>query len=144
MALRDQIQEDLKNGMRAHDQHLVITLRSLLAAVKQIEVDSRSEASEEQVINVLMQEVKKRRDTLKYAEQQQRQDMIKQNNAEIAMLQKYLGEQLSREELERIIDAAISAGADSIGKVMGVLNKEHKGRFEGRLASEICRVKFAK
>ncbi len=144
MALRDQIQEDLKNGMRAHDQHLVITLRSLLAAVKQIEVDSRSEASEEQVINVLMQEVKKRRDTLKYAEQQQRQDMIEQNNAEIAMLQKYLGEQLSREELERIIDAAISAGADNIGKVMGVLNKEHKGRFAGRLASEICKVKLAK
>jgi uncharacterized protein len=126
--LKAQMQEDLKAAMKAHDQHLVITLRSVLAAVKQIEVDSRVEVGDDEVVKVLMQEVKKRRDALKYAEQQKREELIAQNKAELVMLQKYLGQPLSREELEKIIAEAIAGGADNIGKVMGVLNQNYKGK----------------
>ena len=142
--LKEQIQEDLKTAMRALDQHTLITLRGLSAAVKQIEVDTRKELDDEQVAKVITQEIKKRRDALPYAEKQQRQDLIEQNQAELAMLQKYLGQPLSQEELGQLIDQAIAAGADNIGKIMGALNKEYKGRFDGKVASELSRSKLEK
>ena len=140
---KERMQEDLKTAMRAREQHLVTTLRCLLAAIKQIEVDKRIEADETVVASVLLQEQKKRRDALKYAEQQKRDDLIAQNQAEMVVLQKYLGEPLSLEELHKLVHEIVATGADNIGKVMAALNQNHKGRFDAKAASELCRNLFA-
>ena len=138
-AIKTKIEEDIKTAMKAREQHLLLTLRSLMAAVKQVEVDSRKDVEDGDVLAVLQKEVKKRKEALQYAEKEQRDDLIAQNKAEVAMLQKYLGEQISEADLRKIIGELVAGGADAIGKVMGALNKEHKGKFDGKLASEICR-----
>ncbi len=132
------IQEDVKTAMKAREQHVLLTLRGLVAAIKQVEVDTRTELNDERVIAIIQTEIKKRRDALQFAETGQRQDLIDQNNAEIKILQKYLGEQLSEDQLRDIISKLIAEGNDAIGKIMGALNKNYKGKFEGRIASDVA------
>lgn len=138
--LKPQLQEDIKTAMRAKDQHTLVTLRGLSAAIKQVEVDTREELNDEKIISIIQKEVKKRRDTISFAEQQSRQEIVDQNKQEIALLQKYLGEQLSEEQLKTIIEGAVAAGADNLGKIMGALNKDHKGKFDGKVASELAKA----
>lgn len=136
--IKEKIQEDVKAAMKAREQHKVVTLRGVLAVVKQWEIDSRKTATDEDVTTMLQQEIRKRRDTLKFAEQQKRQDLIDQNNEELRVIQTYLGQPLSESELRQTIAAAIEAGADNVGKVMKELNSRHKGLFDGKLASTMA------
>lgn len=137
--LRAQINESLKVAMKAREQKTVTTLRGLSAAIKQLEVDSRKEATDPQIVDIIQKEVKKRRDTIGFAEQQGRDEMVAENNQEIEILQQFLGAQLSEDELKAIIEELIAGGATSIGQVMGGLNKDYKGQFEGRSASAITK-----
>lgn len=137
--IKEKLQEQIKNAMREKNQHLLVTLRGLHSAIKQVEIDTRQDVSEEGCINIVQKEIKKRRDTIKFAEDGGRQDLIDQNNKEIAILQAYLGEQMSEDKLREVISALIAGGADNLGKIMGGLNKEYKGKFEGKAASEIAK-----
>ena len=139
-ALKSRIQEDIKTAMKARAQLKLLTLRGVMAEVKTYEIDSHTEVSEEKLISIVQKEIKKRRDTLKYAEEANRQDLIDQNNSEIAVLQQYLGEQLSEEGLRQLIMSLIENGSDNLGKIMGQLSKDYKGKFDGKLASDIART----
>ncbi|MCB0322047.1 MAG: GatB/YqeY domain-containing protein [Bdellovibrionales bacterium] len=136
--LKQQIQEEVKAAMKARDQKALTTLRGLSAAVKQVEVDSRVEVTDDQVLGIIQKEIKKRRDAIGFAEQQNRTEMVAENEQEIEVLQRFLGKQLSEAELRELITQLIHEGADSIGKVMGELNKRHKGQFEGKIASQLA------
>jgi len=136
---KNRIQSDLKEAMKARDQHKVTNLRGLMAAVKQYEVDTRNEANEEKVIDIIQKEIKMRRDALQFATEQKRDDLIAQNESELALLQSYLGEQLNDDELRALIQAMIDQGTKAIGQIMGSLNKDYKGKFEGKKASEIAK-----
>ena len=137
--IKAKLQADIKTAMKARNQEVLTNLRSLSAAIKQVEIDTRTELDDAAITGIIQKEIKMRRDALKFAEQQQREDLITQNQGEIALLQGYLGEQLSEEELKSIIQKMVSGGADSIGKVMGGLNKEYKGKFEGSVASALAK-----
>lgn len=137
--LKKKIQDDIKTAMKARDQVLLTNLRGLMAAVKQIEIDTRQDVDDAVVLNVIQKEVKKRRDALKFAEEHNRADLVEQNQSEIEILQRYLGAPLNEQELKDEITALIDSGADSIGKVMGGLNKSFKGRFDGGKASSLIK-----
>jgi len=137
--LKAQIQEDIKAAMKQRKQELVVTLRGLVAEINKAEIDGRTELSDDQCLGLIQKEIKKRRDTISFAEQGNRTDLVEQNKNEISMLQNYLGEQLGEDQLRKIISELVSAGANSIGAVMGALNKEHKGKFEGKIASELVK-----
>ncbi len=137
--LKTKIQGDIKTAMKARDQVLLTNLRGLMAAIKQIEVDTRADVDDATVLNVIQKEVKKRRDALKFAEDNNRSDIAEQNKNEIEILQKYLGAPLNEDELRTEIRSLIDNGADSIGKVMGELNKNFKGRFDGGKASSMIK-----
>jgi uncharacterized protein len=137
--LKNRIQTDLKESMKARNQEVVTSLRGLMAAIKQYEVDTRKDADDPVIISILQKEIKMRRDALQFAIEQKRDDLISQNETEIKLLQEYLGKQLSEEELTEIIRQLISSGMNAIGPVMGALNKNHKGAFEGKKASEIIK-----
>ena len=66
-------------------------------------------------------------------------DIVEESESEIAILSEYLGKQLSEEELKALVEKLVAGGADAIGKVMGALNKDYKGQFDGRLASELIK-----
>lgn len=137
---KNKINALLKESMKARDQATVTTLRGLTAAIKQFEVDTRTEADEEKVVSIVQKEIKMRRDAIGFAKEQGREDLLTQNESEVALLQKFLGEQLSEEQLTNLIKEAIAGGANNLGAIMGLLNKSHKGKFEGKIASELAKT----
>lgn len=137
--LKDKLLADIKESMKAKEKEKLVTLRGLSAAIKQIEVDTRKDVDDSGIVDIVRKEIKKRRDAIDFAQKAGRSELVAQNESEISLLENYLGEQLSAEELEKIITDLVSAGAESIGQVMGTLNQQHKGKFEGRVASTLIK-----
>ncbi|MCC6221539.1 MAG: GatB/YqeY domain-containing protein [Deltaproteobacteria bacterium] len=137
--MKEKIQEDIKVAMKASRKDDVITLRGLLSEIKRLEIDTRTALTDEQCIGVLQKEIKKRRDAIEFAKKANRGDLVEKNEAEIALIQRYLGEQLGEGQLKELVAKLIAQGASSVGQVMASLNKDYKGKFEGKLASEIIR-----
>lgn len=133
-AIKGQIQEDMKTAMRAQDKERLATIRLILAALKQREVDERIVLTDEQVLAVLDKMQKQRRESITQFEAANRQDLVKKEVDEIAIIQGYLPEQLSPAEVDSMIDAAIKeTGALSVrdmGKVMGILKPLIQGRAD--------------
>jgi len=137
--LKAKIQEDIKTTMKARDQKKLTVLRGLSAAIKQVEIDTRKDVTDDQIKEIIQKEIKKRRDTIKFAKDGGRDEIVEESESEIAILSEYLGKQLSDSELKDLIEKLVSGGADSIGQIMGALNKDYKGQFDGRAASEMIK-----
>ena len=134
MSLKDRIQQDVKDAMRAKEKERLATIRLITAAIKQREVDERIELDDEQVLVVLDKMCKQRRESITQFEQAGRDDLAAQEKAELELIQQYLPEQLSEAEINELIDAAMKqTGASSIkdmGKVMGQLKPKLQGRAD--------------
>jgi uncharacterized protein YqeY len=142
MALRERITEDMKTAMRAGEKERLATVRLLLAAIKQREVDERITLDDEQVLAVLEKMIKQRREAIAQFESGGRADLVAKETAEIGVLQGYLPAQLSPAEIDALIAEAIAAtGAASIkdmGKVMGFVKPKAQGRADmGALSARI-------
>jgi uncharacterized protein len=134
MALKDRITEDMKNAMRAGDKDRLGTIRLILAAIKQREVDERITLDDGQVLAVLEKMVKQRREAITQFQAGGRADLVAKETAEIGVLQGYLPAQLTEAELEALISESIAAtGATSIkdmGKVMAAVKPRAQGRAD--------------
>ena len=134
MALRDRITEDMKNAMRAGDKDRLGTIRLILAAIKQREVDERITLDDGQVLSVLEKMVKQRREAITQFQAGGRADLVAKETAEIGVLQGYLPAQLTEAELEALISESIAAtGATSVkdmGKVMAAVKPRAQGRAD--------------
>ena len=134
MSLKGQITEDMKSAMKAGDKDRLKVVRLILAAIKQIEVDTRAELDEPAVLAVLNKMVKQRRDSVEQFENGHREDLAAIERAEIEVLGNYLPEQLSADVLADMVDEAIrNSGAESIrdmGKVMGQIKAKAAGRAD--------------
>jgi uncharacterized protein YqeY len=134
MSLKERITEDMKTAMRGAQKERLGTVRMILAGIKQREVDERVTLDDSQVLAVIDKMVKQRRESIASFEAGGRADLAAKETAEIALLQAYLPAQLSQEEIETLIAAAIaSTGAASMkdmGKVMGQLKSELAGRAD--------------
>lgn len=139
MSLKETISNDVKTAMKAREQKKLTTLRGIMAEIKKIEIDTRKELTDSDVLSVLQKEVKKRKDALVYAVEGKRQDLIDENNAELEILQAYMGEQFEGAKLRELIEKLITSGANNLGAVMGSLNKDYKGQFDGKEASSIAK-----
>lgn len=138
-AIKSQIVEKTKEAMKSGNKDLVVVLRGLSAAIKQFEVDTRTEATDGDIATIFQKELKKLRDAKSYAEQQQRSELVEKAEREIEIVQAFIGKELSDDELRNEIQRLVSSGADAIGKVMAGLNAAHKGRFDGKRASELAK-----
>ena len=134
MSLKERITEDMKTAMRAGEKERLGTVRMILAAIKQREVDERVSLDDAQVLVVLDKMVKQRKESVAQFATGGRADLVAKEQAEIALLQQYLPAQLSAAEIESLIGKAIaSTGASSLkdmGKVMGALKSELAGRAD--------------
>ena len=134
MSLKGKITDDMKSAMKAGEKDRLKAVRLILAAIKQIEVDQRIELDDAAVLAVLDKMVKQRRDSVEQFQKGGRDDLVDIELAEIAVIETYLPEQLSNEELDTLIDDVISAtGAESIrdmGKVMGQIKSKAAGRAD--------------
>jgi uncharacterized protein YqeY len=134
MSLKGTITEDMKSAMKAGDKDRLKVVRLMLAAIKQIEVDTRSELDDAAVLGVLDKMVKQRRDSVEQFAKGGRDDLVAIEEAEIGVLETYLPAKMDDAELEALIDEAIAAtGAESIrdmGKVMGAIKGKAAGRAD--------------
>ena len=142
MALKERITEDMKTAMRAGDKERLATVRLLLAAIKQREVDERITLDDGQVVAVIEKMIKQRREAIGQFESGGRSDLVAKETAEIGVLQGYLPAQLTAAEVDALITEAIAAtGAASIkdmGKVMGFVKPKAQGRTDmGALSARI-------
>ena len=134
MTLKERITEDMKAAMRAGEKDRLATIRLVLAAVKQIEVDERITLDEARMLSVLEKLAKQRKESIAQFESGGRADLVAKEAAELAIIQAYLPAQLSDAELDALIAEAIaSTGATTIkdmGKVMGVVKSKAAGRAD--------------
>jgi uncharacterized protein YqeY len=134
MTLKDRITEDMKNAMRAGEKERLATIRLILSAVKQREVDERITLDDSQVLAAIEKMIKQRKEAITQFEAGGRADLVAKETAEIAILQAYLPAQMSDAEIDALIAEAIaSTGAATIkdmGKVMGAVKAKAQGRAD--------------
>lgn len=140
--LKSQITAEMKMAMRERDQDRLGTIRLILAAIKQIEVDERVELDDTRVLAVLDKMRKQRQDAMAQFSQAGRDDLAAKENAELAILQSFMPQALSAEEVQVCIQEAITAtgaaGIRDMGKVMGVLKPKLQGRADmGEVSAKI-------
>ncbi len=143
MSIKTQLNESMKDAMRSRDEVRLRTVRMALAAVKQVEVDKRTELDDTAVMNLIQKEIKNRREALEEAQKANRPDLIEANEAEIRVLQAFLPKAMPAEELRLLVQAAITeTGASSpadMGKVMKTVMPKVAGRAPNDLVSATVR-----
>lgn len=141
MALADQLKTDMKEAMKARDKARLSTVRMLMAAVKNATIEKGGDLSEDDELSLLASQAKRRRESIKAYDEGGREDLAKQERAELAVIETYLPQQLSKEEVEAIAKEVVAeVGATSkrdMGKVMGKLMPKLKGRFPGKQVGSI-------
>jgi len=134
MALKDRVTEDMKTAMRAGEKERLATIRLILSAIKQREVDERITLDDSQVLAAIEKMIKQRKEAITQFEAGNRADLVAKETAEIAILQTYLPAQMSDAEIDALIAEAIATtGAASIkdmGKVMGAVKAKAQGRAD--------------
>jgi uncharacterized protein len=147
MSLKGRITDDMKNAMRAKETARLGTIRLLLAAIKQKEVDERIELDDAAVSSIVEKLIKQRKDSISQFQAAGRDDLVAAEQAELAVLQAYLPEQFSTAEVEAAVAAAIAeSGASSardMGKVMGLLKPRLAGRADMGQVSALIKARLA-
>ncbi|HIP76399.1 MAG TPA: GatB/YqeY domain-containing protein [Psychromonas hadalis] len=147
MSLKVRLKEQQILAMKAKEKLRLGTIRSVIAAVKQIEIDKRIELDDDAVTAVVIKSVKQRKDSIAQFEKAERFDLSEIEKAELAILQEFLPQPLTTDEVTALIEQAIaSTGASAMqdmGKVMGKLKNEMAGRADMGEVSKIIRAKLA-
>jgi len=142
MTLKSRITEDMKTAMRAREAARLSTIRLLLAAMKQKEVDERVELSDVDIVGIIDKMIKQRRESITQFEAGGRPELAAAERAEIDVLQGYMPQRLSDMEIDRLIDAAVSSaggsGPAAMGKVMAALKPQLAGRADmGQVSARV-------
>lgn len=134
LSLKERITDDMKSAMRAKNKERLMTIRLVLAVVKQQEVDTQEDVGDQAVLAILDKQVKQRRDSIAQYDKAGRDDLANQERKEMAILQEYLPEQLTDSEIDALIQQALDeTGASAMkdmGKVMGFITPKAKGRAD--------------
>jgi uncharacterized protein len=143
MGLRETIDTDIKHALKSGAKDKLSTLRMLSAALKNKQIDKRRPLTEEEVAETVRSLIKQRKDSIEQFGKGGRQDLVEKETAEVAVLEIYLPQQMSREELEVLVRDAVAQtgaqGAKDMGKVMKALIPMVGGRADGKLVSELVK-----
>jgi uncharacterized protein YqeY len=148
MSLKDQIIEDMKNAMRAKDTTRLGTIRLLLAAVKQKEVDERIELDDSAVVAIIEKLIKQRKDSISQFQAAKRDDLVAIESAELIILQAYMPEQMSEAEVAAVVAKAVAevgaTGPQDMGKVMGLVKSQLAGKADMGVVSAQVKAALTK
>lgn len=147
---KNKLQQDLIAAMKAGDEVKKSTIRMLMSSINYFQTEKGGagyEATPEEIISVIEKEAKKRRDSISEYEKAGRQDLVDQETAELKILEAYLPEKMSEEEVTKIVEETIAeTGATSMqdmGKLMGALNGKLKGKADMGMVSNLVRQKLS-
>ncbi|HIE78532.1 MAG TPA: GatB/YqeY domain-containing protein [Candidatus Thioglobus sp.] len=145
--LKNRITDDMKSAMKARDKESTRATRMILEAIKQKEVDDRTVLDDSQVITVINKMVKQRKDSISQFTDAGREDLVKVEKDELAILNTYMPKQLSDEEIVLFVDKAINdLGASSMqdmGKLMGILKGQLDGKVDMGAVSQLIKAKLS-
>jgi uncharacterized protein YqeY len=143
MSLKEQLQNDMKTAMREGETVKRDALRMLMAAIKQMEVDGGKPLDDAGVTDLLMKQVKLRRESIADYEKGGRAEQVEKEKADIAIIEQYLPQMMSREEVQAIVAAAIQhlniTSSKEMGRLMGHLMPQVKGKADGRMVNEVVK-----
>lgn len=146
MALKEQLLADLKASMKAKDTVKKATVTMIRAAILQVEKDQKVELDDDGILEIIAKQMKQRRDALADFEKAGREDLIEQTKQEMQVIETYLPQQMTREEVEVIVDETIqetgASSAKEMGQVMKAVMPKLKGRADGKLVNQIVREKL--
>ena len=146
MGLKENLLKELKEAMQAKDTIRKDTITMLRAAILQIEKDTQKELSEDDMLAIVAKEVKKRKESLPEYEKAGREDIVENLNKEIKILEVYLPEQLTEDEIRELVISAIKeVGAESpkdMGKVMQNVRAKTQGKADGKVISDIVKAEL--
>jgi hypothetical protein len=147
MSLSQQLSEAMKEAMRAKDSLRLNTIRQIRTSVKNKEIDERRELDDQEIIGVISTLVKQRKESAQLYREGGRPDLAEKEEQEMAVLQEFLPAQLGEEEIRSIIEEAVTetgaASMKDMGKVMKVVTGRTLGRADGRLVSELVKVRLS-
>jgi len=148
MTLKEQITEDMKSAMRAKEAERLGTIRLLLAAIKQREVDERITVDDAGIIAIIEKLIKQRKDSIDQFQKAGRTDLVDQESKELAILQAYMPAQLSAAEVQSAIQKVIAdlgaSGPQDMGKVIGALKAQLAGKADMGMVSGLVKATLAK
>jgi len=137
--LKQQIEQEIKDALRAGDQAVLSTLRFLLADIRNKEIEKQAEVTDEDVLAIIQKQVKQHKESIDFYTKGGREDLVSKEQAEVDILNKYLPQQLSAEEVEKIARLVIKnlplADQTNFGKVMGATMAQVKGQTDGAIVS---------
>ncbi len=145
--MREKILNDLMSAMKAKDKEKLTVMRSVKGAMQLEEINKKKELDDNEVVAVLAKQIKMRRESIEEFKKGNRNDLVEQTEREIAILETYMPEQLSEDEVEKIIEegiAKVGAKAPSdMGKVMGVITPQLRGKTDMSLVSKLVKEKLS-
>lgn len=145
--MKEELLQDLKEAMKNKETLRKDTITMLRAAILQVEKDSRKTLNDDEICAIVAKEVKKRKESVKEYEDAGREDIAENLKKEIEILSKYLPEQLTEEEIRKMVEDAVKeSGAASprdMGKVMSILRPKTAGKADGKLVSDIVKERLA-
>jgi uncharacterized protein YqeY len=137
--VKQKLQEDLKAAMKSSDKLRTMTLRGVLAEITRVEKDVRREANETEIVQIIKRERTRRDETLGFARQGGRADLVVQNEQEARVLDSYLPAALSEGELRAAIAEQVAAGVQQMGPLMKALKDRFGAQLDGRVASQLVK-----
>lgn len=141
------LQEEMKAAMKSGDKDRLSTIRMLISEIKKVQIDSKKELSDEEIISILQKYVKQRKEAYQQYSQAGREDLANKELKEIEVVQEFLPQPLSEEEISKIVEETIKeVGATSVkdmGKVVKAVMEKVKGRAEGSVVSKIVKEKLS-
>lgn len=145
--MKEQLLQDLKEAMKEKDTIKKDAITMLRASILQVEKDTQKTLNDDEICAIVAKEVKKRKESLKEYEEANREDIVESLKREIEVLSKYLPEQLTKEEIEKLVEQAIveseATSMKDMGKVMSILRPKTAGKADGKLVSDIVKEKLA-
>ena len=141
--LTERLEADYKAALKAGERLRVDTLRLIKAGMQRAAIDKRKESLDDpEIIQVLQQQAKQRRETIDSAKQTSRQDVVKQATEELAILHSYLPEQLSEDTVQQLVDEAVKAVGPNQGQIMKHVMGKAAGRVDGKLVSQLVTARL--
>lgn len=143
MKLKDTVTKDMKDALKSGAKERLSTLRMLVSAMHYAEIEKRGELTDDEALEVVSREIKRRRESIEEYEKGNRPDLVKKEQAELEVLEGYMPPQLAAAEIEKIVKQAVdetgAMGPADLGKVMGAVMAKVKGKADGKLVNEIAR-----
>jgi uncharacterized protein YqeY len=145
MNLKEQISEDIKSALKAGDSFTAGVLRMVMAALQNKSIDKRGkgeeeELTQEEILEILAREAKKRKEAIELYKQGDRQELAESEEKELAIIEKYLPQQMSREEVVAVVSTIIEKNKpENFGEAMKLVMAELKGKADGKIVAEVIK-----